>query len=1021
MRFDFVKGTGAVIVACLMAATAGAQGLQRPARALGSRLQRPGAAAPAAVGAQKEGPASKSGEAPAFNWDAAPVDIVLQAYGERVGKTILKDPQVPQATITLKSREGQKLTNEEYLEAIETVLEMNQIHLEPYGESFIRALPRKDVRKEGIPLIMDPEHQLGERGRVVSMMINFKNISIEEAQKALEGLKSNSGILLVFERTNSILVTDTEQNINRMLEISKMIDVASPVTEVVEYIQIKYANANEVKQVIDSIVQESMKEQEKNGKQPQNAPSSQPAMPRPLLGGLRRPGQQQQQQNNAPVNQASLVTTVSDADRGMIRGKVVTIADERSNKILLITNAANMKFFKEVIAALDVETTPDTVVKVYRLKYAEAEDVSDMINDLIGNTSSSKGSGKSNQNQNARQGTSGSVTRNTQTTAKKPANQRSGEAKAGELNKDNTTVLADKRINGIVVMTDKELVPTIEQIIESMDIKLSQVLIETVIIEVSLDDGLTTGVDWVRNGRQKMQRQATDALGNKLYYAKQTTTTTTHYEDASKSDESSTVSKTLSSVVTGDYSSKSGSTKYYDKDGNEVAADSEDLYKTVTTSISDAADTAEGAVVPMVSAIVKNTFANGTEAYSSMLGGGGGSSTAKGTLESLVQGGEGGRVSSPIGGGINYFFTSDALNLSAVIQASKTDARTKYIASPIIMTLDNKEAVINATKMRYLLKGFTSSGNSYSTIAVPDYEQKELGIEIKVTPKINPNGTVMLTMEEKYSQVSGNQDIKYATGNSGSSTVTEGITTSSKSALETVNVDTTATREMSSDVILENGQTVIFGGLTETLTVESETGIPILKDIPLIGKWLFGSVSESESRSELLVFMTPYVLDDAQAAQVEALRRKKTLSDPRPWEDHGWSLSPLADPVAKKEQMRRIKDEWRKQDEERKTKIAIEKMKVERAKKLEAMSKEERDLWLKMHKEELDEEKQDELEEKMLDKESQEELKKLAEQIKAKKLGAAEKMFKDAEKEIAAENERGKLDAEKKAKEEAKK
>ena len=52
-------------------------------------------------------------EAPALNWDATPVDIVFQTYGEQVGKTILKDPAVPNATITLKSREGQKLSKEE--------------------------------------------------------------------------------------------------------------------------------------------------------------------------------------------------------------------------------------------------------------------------------------------------------------------------------------------------------------------------------------------------------------------------------------------------------------------------------------------------------------------------------------------------------------------------------------------------------------------------------------------------------------------------------------------------------------------------------------------------------------------------------------------------------------------------------------------------------------------------------------------------------------------------------------------
>ena len=81
-------------------------------------------------------------EAPALNWDAAPVDIVLQTYSEQTDKTILKDPEAPSPTITLTTREGQKLTKEEYLHAIEVVLEMNGIHLEPYGEKFIRALPR---------------------------------------------------------------------------------------------------------------------------------------------------------------------------------------------------------------------------------------------------------------------------------------------------------------------------------------------------------------------------------------------------------------------------------------------------------------------------------------------------------------------------------------------------------------------------------------------------------------------------------------------------------------------------------------------------------------------------------------------------------------------------------------------------------------------------------------------------------------------------------------------------------------
>ena len=957
-------------VFCLMSfVLVAAASAQDRLRALGTRSARTAATTSSpSTSASDSASAEAGGRSIEFN--AAPIDMVFTVYQDLVGKTVLKDPQIPAATITLQPRKGQELTDEDKIEAIETVLEMNGIHMEPYNDKFVRALPRKEVRKEGIPLFMDGDRELGETTKVISMMISFENIGAEEAQKALEGFKSNSGILLVFERTNKILVTDTEVNVKRMQEIAKAIDIASPVTETVEYIQIKYANASEVKQVIDNIVQESMKEQEKNGKQPQStATPASPVTARPLLGGLRRPGQANQPA--APVNNESLVMTVSDADRGMIRGKVVTIADERSNKILIITNAQNMKFFKEVIAALDVETTPDVQVKVYRLKYAEAEDVSDMINDLIGNSASSKDS-KGNQNQNAKAGTSGSATRGTTTQAKKPANQRTGESKAGELNKDNVTVLADKRINGLVVMARTEDIPTIEQIIESMDIKLSQVLIETVIIEVTLGDGLETGMDWVQKGRKNVdtQEQIKNDLGQNMFYKSRTMT---------GSDGS------LSSSVLPELVPEGFSRSYKQEVG--------DVTYTITETASDVAGMLTKGVVDR-----SGLMNNWRGATSVGLGGGANGGSQIFDIASGV-------ATNVLGRSFSFIFDSDELGLSAILQASKTDSHSKYVASPIVMTLDNKEAVVEATSARQFLTGWQAVSSSYagSGLPSPTYTAKDIGIKLKVTPKINPNGTVMLTVEEEYSQVSGTQKMLSPVGNT----------------YQDRDIDVAVTRTMQSDVLLENNQTVVFGGLTQTLTSEAETGIPILKDIPIIGKWLFGSVKQSEDRVELLVFMTPYVLDDAQAAQAEALRRKKTMSDPRPWEDHGWSLSEIADPVSKQEQMRRIKDEWKKQDEERRTRIAIEKEKVKRAQKLKEMSKDEREMWLKMHKEELDEESQDELEEKMLDEKSQEELKKLAAKIRKEKLGAAEKVIKASEDETAAENERGRLDAAKKAAEEA--
>ena len=984
------------IVAFIVANMAFAQDATpaRSLRSLRSNGLRPAAVANTAPGAAQPAQSFDSAdetadpkEAPALNWDATPVDIVFQTYGEQVGKTILKDPAVPNATITLKSREGQKLTKEEYLEAIEVVLEMNGIHLEPYGEKFIRAVPRGKARKEGIPLYMDIADVPVEAkdGRVISVMISFKSIATDEAQKALENFKSDTGILNVFERTNSILVTDTWQNIKRMDEIAKAMDISSPVLEQVFVYQVENASANDIKTALEQIVQESQKELEKNGKAVQNTssgynPQSNVVRPTSLGAGrlLNRPGQPE-----APKPLESTVTSMSDADRGMIRGKVLILADERSNKLVIITSKSNYDFFEKVIKQLDVETTPDTVVKVYRLKYAEAEEVSDMINDLIGNAPSSKNSSKNNQNAAARG--QGGTTRVTTPTgaqanqaARKSANQRTGEAKPGELSKENTTVLADKRINGLVVMTNKELVPVVEGIIEAMDVKLSQVLIETVIIEVTLGDDLQTGIDWVQRGRARKTSAVdmTDSLGRKLYYPYKVTSVD---QDGKKTY----------------------STSIIDYGGTPVLEGAEGASKTVAQMISTVLD--------------RDGFVNNG---SYALGGGGGQSAASALLSQVVHASTNATAAylggaTPIGSGINYILKSDKLNLAAVIQASKTDNRAKYIASPIVMTVDNKEATIEATESRKFYSGSTSTsgyGSSNPTVTY-NYTDKDIGIKIKVTPKINPNGTVMLEIEEEYSQLGAGQTV---------------LVSGSNGSAGKENIDTALTRKMSADILLENMQSVVLGGLTETFTQEAETGIPILKDIPWIGKWLFGSVSQTETRKELLVFMTPYVLDEGDAAQAEALRRKRALSDTRPWDDHGWSASPLADLVSKHEQMRRLKDEWKKQDEERKTKLAIEDEKVKRAKALEQMSKEERNHWLEMHKDELDRDDRDEeakeLKQKMKSKddETQEELRRLAADIRERKLKESEAKIKEADEAAQAENENAKLKAEKAAKEEAK-
>ena len=904
------RWTLAVLVACVAGALC-AQGLGRRIGALGgARPGRPGAAARAQAATEaaasteeilKEIPKGTNGVPTRLAFDQAPLEVLLYAYADVAGKILLPAPNLPKTQVTLKTFEDRELTKEQYLTAIEATLTMNGVVIEPFDKIFLRAFERKSVRTQGIRTAMEmpATNAIPEKGRVISQLIRLRHITAEEAQKALEGFKDPNGLFQVFERNNTILVTDTQENINRMLEVVRELDVANPVLEDVFVRQIQYAVATEIKTALETIVTESQKEgqQATSGPKASGAPgftSARPATPQPgrLLSLHNRPGLNKPEPAPATPN-VTMMAQVSDADRGMIRGKVLILADDRSNKLIIITTKTNMDFFDKVIETLDVETTPEVNVEVIRLKYAESEDVASMLNDLIGNGSSSS-QAKNNSNANAAK--NGAANRNlTQTRAggaatrpqtTNPTFSKTAASTLGELNKDNIKILADKRINGIVVMARKADMKAVKEVIEDMDVKLSQVLIETVIVQVELGDDLQTGIDWVQRGRQKVttRERMTDASGNELFWV-------------------------------------------LDDEGKPTTS-------TTTTDTGFAA-------FHSVSRMVRDGFYNNGH-Y--MLGGGGGSgSSALGSLVgAAVAAGTNGTVATaanPIGGGLNYFLKSDKLNIAAIIQASKSDSRTKVLASPILMTVDNKEATIEATDMIYLFSGYQYSGSANYGSQVRNYEKRDIGLTVKVTPKINPNGTVMLTVEQTFETQGADQNVPNESGG-------------------TDPYATVTTRKISSDVSVENRQTVVMGGLTKKTNVESESGIPILKDIPWIGKWLFGSVSQKEARSELLVFMTPYVLDDAEAAQAEALRRKKALSDPRPWEDNGWSTSPLADPVSKKEQLRRLNDEWRKQDEERRNQKAIEEAREKRAKKLAEMDAAERRAWAEKHEKEILEERE---------------------------------------------------------------
>jgi general secretion pathway protein D len=696
-----------------------------------------------------------------------PLDIVLQDYSEKTGKTLLRAPALPTPTFTLRSQGD--LSIDEYLNAVETVLGMHGIGLVATGGKFVRVVPIKNVRREPMEIKETlPEGLLSEdSGELISQMIVLKHIDIAEATKAVEVLRHEYGQINAFERTNSILVTDTPGNINRMLQVLRYIDQPIEAREEPSIIQIHHAKASEIKQKLEEIIAESQKEQQKSTV-PQAKTSGAPGVTRSVPGVIRA--------RATPPTDASApppATLIAEAERGIIRGKVKIVADERTNKLIFLTRPENMSFFEKIIAVLDIETSPDVMVKVVRLEFAEAKEIAGMLNDLIGATEDKEAPAVATKSDEG-DGSEAKALRDYVKSLKdaQPATEK--KSSVGELSKDNIKILSDERTNALIIMASKGDLATLLDIVDDMDMMLSQVLIEAVIIDVDLSDSLNTGVSWIQK-----------------------------------------------SLTT------------YDKN-------------------------AAGRRTPVVS------FA----------GGGGGDTSSFGTPRDAAGVGASDLSTS----GLGYFFTIFDLNINAVLQASAGDSRTKVVSTPALLTTDNTEAKLASTEKIYVFEGTTYYNSTSGTTGNNSarYRQEDIGLELTVKPHINENHIVMMEITQKISQPG---DQSGATDNLAGQVISKD-------------------RTIEASIAVKSGQTIVLGGQVRDSNNRSRTKIPLLGDIPLLGR-LFNSDSRSKARTETIVFITPYVLDSPEQVAEETRRRRDSLNIGGMWKQ-GWSGSEMAEPPEKR-------------------------------------------------------------------------------------------------------------------------
>ncbi|MGE4592108.1 type II secretion system secretin GspD [Alcaligenes sp.] len=194
-----------------------------------------------------------------------------------------------------------------------------------------------------------------------------------------------------------------------------------------------------------------------------------------------------------------------------------------------------------------------------------------------------------------------------------------------------------------------------------------------------------------------------------------------------------------------------------------------------------------------------------------------------------------------IDGTINLPGVGEIMNLEVLARALQTKGGANILSTPNILTLDNEEASIMVGKTvpfvsgQYITPGGGSSENPFQTV-----EREDVGLKLQIRPQISEGGTVKLDI---YQEVSSIDEQNSGIG---------GIVTN-KRALDT-------------SVLLDDGQIMVLGGLLEDSVQSTTDAVPVLGAIPILGH-LFRYESRQRVKTNLMIFLRPYVIRDANAGR----------------------------------------------------------------------------------------------------------------------------------------------------------
>lgn len=383
-----------------------------------------------------------------LNFQNVLVSEVLDYLSETAGMVIIAE-SYPEGRINLISK--QPLIIDEVIAMINTVLK-EKGYAAIRTERNLKIVRLSEAVYLNIPVTSgnDPEKIIAG-DEIVTHIIPIRHANAVRIKEDLEPLISENTIISSNEASNSLIITDTTANIKRLAEIVKSVDTQMASVADVKVFILEYADAENTANLINNVFEQ---------RTTQSSQGNMPQMPFFMQRGGR--GRDRRDDNQSSATGSANVPVVADAD-------------ERTNTVVVSGPADVLPIIEQVVKELDSNPNEERSLFIYKLKYAQAENVRDRLNSLFQELE--------NINEQNTRGRGGDGGRGSATES------------SGDIS-DEVYIEADADTNTLVIMTSSKNYEKIKGVIEDLDIPIPQVLIKVLLAELTTTDALDIGVEW---------------------------------------------------------------------------------------------------------------------------------------------------------------------------------------------------------------------------------------------------------------------------------------------------------------------------------------------------------------------------------------------------------------------------------------------------------------------------------------------------------------------------------------------